>query len=371
MHKDDGFSLLEVLLATFLTMMVLMVSMQAFTSALDANNAVDLMAGTNQNLQVAGELLTDDLVKAGQEITPGGIGLPAGTGATRINRPGAPGLLFPNVPVLYAVTPGEGLGPRISPPNPDAPESEIRTDIITVVYGDRTLPELSMSHKEGTSPTMVTVTEVNATGSEMTVYYDPDGDSENETGTQINTTPANRVSVGDVFLISAGGNSSLQEVTAVDGQRLIFTPGGGVMNLNQPGAATGGILSLRTGPIANPWPPTTAQRINIVTYYVDNSNRDLPILMRQVSGRAPVPVALGMENLQFIYSLLTGGTTFEERFNIVAPFTPNDVRKVSVFLGARSDVPTRSTKHYVRNTLVTQANIRSLGFEDIYPGTVD
>jgi prepilin-type N-terminal cleavage/methylation domain-containing protein len=353
MRKDQGFTLLEVLVATSLTLVVLMLSVQAFIGALRANEAVDLMSGTNENLQVAGTMITDDLVKAGQGMPVGGTVIPNGAGATAVLR-NTPGALVLAAPTLYAITPGNEQGPQIAAPPPATPAN---TDLITVVYVDGTIPPMPLSV-------------INADASQVTVLYDPANPVPELRGVQINSTPANTFVRGDLVLLRNSNGAVLQEVTSDKDpgspQVLKFDGTTDQLNFNQPNAAKGNYKLLQT---AGVFPATTAYRVNLVSYYIDSSTPALPLLMRRVSARPAVAVAQGIENIQFMFSMFKGGAIFDEKPAPTGTETPNEIRKVQVYLGGRSDQPSTQTKDYVRNSLLTQCNIRNLSFKDIYPGS--
>jgi prepilin-type N-terminal cleavage/methylation domain-containing protein len=350
-REDAGFSLVEVLMATAITLVVLALTTQAFLSGLNANNAIELLTGTNQNLQSAATYLSQDLTKAGQDIPLGGITIPNGTGATAIVRP-IPGTVnFPASTVLYAVRSGDALGPLVQ--DSTASPSTTRSDVVTIVYADRTLPELALDS--------VTLTSTSTTA---VVHYTPLVPG--NIGVQLNTTTANTVLPGDLFMFTNANGTTVQEVTSSTAQSVVFG-NTDVLKFNQPALpiGQGGILTLV--PTSTGYPPVTMRRLTMATYYVDRTSPTQPLLMRRLGGTAPVAIAVGVENLQLQYDLFVTGAAALSVTN--TPTNPNDIRKVEVYLGARSEDKSRQTNDYVRNSMVTQITVRSLGLFDVYPGT--
>jgi Tfp pilus assembly protein PilW len=363
MKRDAGFSLVEVLMATTITLVVLGITASAFVQGLRVNNTIELLTSTNQNLQTGSSFLTQDLTKAGQDIPIGGISIPNGTGSTAINWPRPPTQStdpppkFPALASMNALTPGDALGPLVQDSTSAA--STTRSDVITVIYADRTLPELSLD----------TIT-VNSTNTTLTVHYTAGPPVD---GTQINITATNTniVSAGDLFLFTNANGTTLQEVTAsgVGNQQQLVFAAGDAMNLNQPSVALGGILPLMAvDSTTSKIPPFTIRRVLMVTYYIDRTTPTQPLLTRRINFFAGTPVAVGVENLQFtfdIYQFGVGSLT-----NVLVPTDPNSVRKVDVYMAARSEDKSKQTNNYLRNSMQTQITVRSLGLFDIYPGSV-
>ena len=80
---------------------------------------------------------------------------------------------------------------------------------------------------------------------------------------------------------------------------------GDALGINQPNAPQGTILNLQSGP--GVYPPTTATRILMISYYIDNvTDPTLPRLIRQINAGQPLAIALGAENLQLSYDLIDG-----------------------------------------------------------------
>ena len=112
------------------------------------------------------------------------------------------------------------------------------------------------------------------------------------------------------------------------------------------------------------YPPVSMQRLIMVTYYVDRTNPSRPVLMRRLGGTTPLPIAEGVENLQIqYYTFASGASTMAVSSS---PSALNDIRKVEVYLGARSEDKSKQTNDYIRNSMSTQITVRSLGLFDTY-----
>lgn len=331
--SDGGFTLVELLVATTITLVVLGVTMQAFSDALRANQAVVLLADTNENLRAGTNMMTRDLQQVGRSIPVGGIPIPTDGPATALVRPSPPGqnYTFPVGPTLPAVTAGDGLGPTLSGG---------ATDIVTVLYADSLL-----------SLDTLPLTAIANDGSTATV---PDAIPINVVGTA--------VTAGDLIMFSNGQGNALQMVTSVDGQVMTFAAND-ALNVNQRGATNGTIMNIRTG---TTFPPTTATRIVMVTYYLDATIADRPRLMRRLNSGVGRPVAVVMENLQLTYDIVDGVTNPSNQPAPVAPNTPNQIREANLFLAARSVEQNWKARAFFRNSLSTQVSLRSLAFVDRY-----
>ncbi len=358
MKQEAGFSLVEVLMATTITLVVLGLTASAFVNGLNANNAIELLTGTNQNLQTGSTFITNDLMKAGQDVPQGGITIPNGAGATAITWPRPPTNAtdptptFPASAVMRAVTPGDALGPLVQ--DGTTATSSTRSDVITVLYSDRVLPELALD--------TVTLTSTDCT---VVVHYSA---GPPVSGTQLNVTQNTTVNVGDLFMFTNANGTTLQEVTtaptAGNPQTIVFSQTGDILNLNQPalGVGLGGIKTLV--PTPSGYPPVTMRRMIMATYYVDRTTPTQPLLMRRINGQPATPVAVGVENLQFAYDTFQSGLGYLA--NTASPADPNTIRKIDVYMAARSEDKSKLTKDYVRNSMQSQITVRSLGLFDVY-----
>lgn len=340
MKDESGFTLAELLVSMVITLIVVGTALGTFSDAMFLNQSANLITETNQNMRAGINLMTRDLMQTGQGIPIGGIPIPGGAGAVAILRPSPPGFVytFPPDPVMTAVTPGDGLGPAIGGQ---------ATDMITILYADSALDAA------GTNLTDEQVAAFAPDGSSMTV----------DVATPI-TNPDRGLKVGDLILFSNGNGNAIQQITRVGGGQTVFFDVNDSLRLNQRTAPEGTLMQLQDGP--GTWPPTTASRIVMLTYYVDWNNGE-PQLIRQVGTGAPLAIALGVENLQFAYDLVDGVTNPTNVAAPVAPNSPNQVRKVSVFVSARSDRRHPQTGNFFRNSMTSQVSMRSLSFFDRYP----
>jgi len=354
--RQAGFSVAELLVALVITLIVLATALQAFNEATRANEGATLMAEMNQNLRAGMNLMLRDLLRAGGGIPTGGIPVPSGAGVLLINRPSPLGVAYTwpaGTVAIPALTPGAGLGP-VSPP-PPAPGG-IATDMITILFADNILT-INQVPLAGVAPD----------GSSMTVQNPP-------LGVAI-AGVNNAIQPGDLILFSNTNGNALQQVTGVNGQVVTFAAGD-FFNLNQRGAPGGTIMCLANVGAGNPndcstynggFPPTTATRIWMVTYYIDNTTDPRsPRLIRQVNFNPARAMAEGIENLQLSYDLVDGVTNPTNVKTPLAPNSPNQIRKANLFLAARSSKVFSGSGQFFRNNLATQVSIRSLSFVDRY-----
>lgn len=411
-QRDGGFSLIEVLLATALLTIIIGITLQALTSAIHANEAVTLMADTQENLRASLNYMRKDIIQAGEGIPQGGITIPNSGGAAPVSallRPLPPGAppppTFPtNWVALPAIAPGPLVGLPSQIANPAIPGVTVpgnNTDTITVLYADTTLQDaagnwlnrypISVAPNAGCgvvpqSPNGTIVTAGNTT----TITFDP---------TCININTGNTApQVGDLILLqnnSSGcaasgamvasdscdannpsnpGNMALLSVTAVNlaGNELTFACGD-PYNLNCSGQATGTITQMQNGGTWNNV-TVTATRVWMVTYYVSTAapaSLLRPMLMRQVNLNPAQPVGEVIENMQIFYDVLNPGASppalavppeQEDPVGVGGFGSLAYVRDCYVLLYARSENPYSQSNLYFRNNLETVISIRGLDF---------
>ena len=334
-NHDAGFTLAETLVAMTLALFVIGGSLTALTGTARIADTARLMSDTNQSLEVGMSLMVRDFIQGGEAVPRGGIPIPSGAGATAIRRPGPPGsaLTFSAAwTTLPAVIPGGTLGPVML---------GVTTDIVTVVYAD---PTLALNQ--------FPLAAIAADGSSMTVGA----------GTPI--TGVGGIQVGDLIMFSNAQGNALQMVTRTNGTQTVFFDANDSLNLNQRTAPQGTILNLETGAV---FPPTTATRMLMVSYYLDVvTDPTLPRLTRQINNNAPLAIALGIENVQFSFDLVDGVTNPANVKIIPAANSPNQIRKANLFLSARSINVDLQTNQYFRNSTATDVGFRSLSFVNQY-----
>jgi hypothetical protein len=333
---DAGFSLAESLIATMLTLMVIASALGMFNNSVRLADTTRIVSETNQNLQVATSLMVRDFIQAGRGIPQGGVPIPSGAGASAIVRPGPTALTFPGSWVtLPAVSPGANLGPTLL---------GVPTDIVTILYEDATLNLAEFP-----------LTVINGNANQIRV--DP----------RTSITGPDGLRVGDLLLFSNALGNAVRMITSIPGgpQQQVTLGPNDPLNINQTNAAQGSLQNLEIGP--NQYPPTTATRIVMVTYYIDNvTDPALPRLVRQVNAGQQLAIALGAENLQISFDLVDGVTNPSNVDTPAAANSPHQIRKVNLFLSARSIDRSPKTNNFFRNSIATQIGLRSLSFVDRY-----
>ena len=155
----------------------------------------------------------------------------------------------------------------------------------------------------------------------------------------------------------------MQYVSRVAGQNIFFDSGD-PLRLNQPGASQGSITQIKNGAV---FPPTTATRVWLITYYLDfTTDPAMPRLIRRVNNKPGEAVALVLDDFQLSYDLVDGVTNPTNVETPVAPNSPNQIRKANIFISGRSTSRVRNTGDFLRRTLTTQVSLRSLSFIDRY-----
>ncbi len=333
-NKEEGFSAVEALIATAITLVILAGAMDSFNRSLGINEQTIQTGDLEQNMRVGMNLLASDFISAGWSIPVGGIPIPSGAGASPVKRPGPPGtnLTF-NTTTISAVNAGPGLGPMWNTKP---------TDIVNILYADSLL---FLNEYEL----------VNILPSGASVTVDP--------RTPI-TGVDNPIQTGDLILLSNANGSTLQCVTNVTEQTILFAASDD-MNLNQPSAAHGSIVQLRN--LDGSYPPTSATRVWLITYYLDYVNfPDSPRLIRRVNFRDGNQVALVIEDLQLSYDLVDGASNPTNQKIPVPPNGPSQIRKANILLSGRSSNKIRQTQDFLRRNLTTQVSLRSLSYFDRY-----
>ena len=261
MKNERGFTLSELLVSIAVTLIVMGGAMTAFKDALNVNQAGALVADSTQNLRAATNLIVRDLMQAGRGIPTGGLPIPSGAGSALIVRPGPPGAAYSfdnvNFTTLPAVVPGPGLGPTI--------DGQV-TDIVTALMTDPVLPVLTLN----ATPAVAGQATLAADGSSLNVGPN----------TSWITDPATGVKAGDLIMFTNALGTAVQMVTSTDGNAVVFFAANDALQLNQRAAVQGSITQILPVPI----PQASAQRVLMVTYYVDNvSAPGIPRLTRRIN----------------------------------------------------------------------------------------
>jgi prepilin-type N-terminal cleavage/methylation domain-containing protein len=371
MNRQSGFTLVEVLVAVTLMLIILAATLGALTDAIHAVEGVTLLADTQENLRAGMNYIVRDLVQAGVGLPQSGITIPNSGGVSAVVRPGpytAPATSFGNFPaawtVLPAISPGYQLGLTTN-------TSGVNTDLINVLYADNTLidgnqhwlNEFPINTPGGGAGCAGAIQTPKGTivtaGTTTTITFDP---------TCVNINTGNTaLAAGDLILLQANaGAMALLSVSAVNlaGDSITFSTGDAFV-LNNSGKTSGTIKQIQSPVGSGTYTTTTATRVWMITYYIDNTNPLRPQLMREVNLRAAMAVGEVIENIQFAYDILNAGSAPPSvTTNVVNPTVAQFpyIRDAYVSLYARSENPYSVSKRYFRNNLQTAVSIRSLNF---------
>ena len=130
-QEQRGFTLVELLVSTAITTIILGTTIAAMRSAVRANDTAVLVTAMNNNLRTAMDLVNRDLLQVGQGLpSTHVIEIPNAGGSTAVRRPGPPGTNLTwalGTTQIEAVTPGPGLGPVVN---------GVATDILTTLAVD-------------------------------------------------------------------------------------------------------------------------------------------------------------------------------------------------------------------------------------------
>jgi type II secretory pathway pseudopilin PulG len=351
---EAGFTLVELLVSLTLTLIIVGAAITASINGRRANETATQLLEMNASLRAATDMIVRDLIQVGQGLPAGKvIEKPTGAGATAVRRPGPNNLLtFPVAdPVLTAVTVGAGVGPNFTEPLVGGGVvAGPATDIVNVLYVD--------SQFDGITCTIA------ANGRSVTALLPvpaPPAAATNGGALISGAGVQDPMLAGDLVMLTGstnGAGSALLLVTAVAGQVLTFA-GGDAMNLNQVAGTDGTVMQLLGNPpVAS---PAAFHRVRMVTYFIDNTVEP-PRLMRRLNYNAARAVAPGIDNLQLTYDIADG---VANPTNVKTPANPNQIRKVNVYLSARSR-ERAPTGEFLRNSLATQVALRSLAFVDRY-----
>jgi hypothetical protein len=170
---------------------------------------------------------------------------------------------------------------------------------------------------------------------------------------------------GDLLLFTdPNGRNAMQTVTRTDNTIVYFESNASDrFGFNQPGASAGSISQILGQALS-------VQRVVMYTYYVDPNN-GTPRLMRRYNMGEAQALAGVVEDLQLTYDLVDGSvnpTNVDDlpySLNSVT-YSANQIRKVGVHIGVRSETMSSRLHDYLRNHLSTVVSIRNLSFVDRY-----
>jgi prepilin-type N-terminal cleavage/methylation domain-containing protein len=371
LRTQDGFTLVELMMATAITLIVLAVATGTFKNALELNDTATLVADSNQNLRAGTNVLVRDLMQAGRGIPIDGIPIPSGSGATAVIRP-APlsdppvALTFDNTAhrTLNAITTGYQLGPVIN---------GRRTDMVTMLALDPTsyvdYPAGAFKQMTLNSPATplpgtgltAPVPTLAADGASLTVGQFSAWISD----------PVSGIKPGDILLFNNALGPAIQTVTSVTATTVSFAAGD-PFNLNQRSAESGTIMQTLNGAV---FPQTDVVRIQMLTYYLDNVTApEAPRLVRQINfvdSLAPQALAGIVDNLSMTYDLVEGTANTSAVPSLPTTigttlFSANQIRKVNLRVAVRSETKLSGRDDYLRNTTTTVVSLRNLAYRDRY-----
>jgi prepilin-type N-terminal cleavage/methylation domain-containing protein len=371
-NRQSGFSMLELLVSMAILTTIVGVTLRALVDAQHANEAVGLLGDMNQNLRGGLLNMSRDLTEAAEGVPQSGIPYPQGGTAKKINWPAPPGKTYtyplaapmPQMTTVTPIVPADALGLTVN---------GAVTDMISMMYVDNSLYDAN-GHYLNSFPIYSAASPVcNGTLSSTGATATFDANC-------INITGNNGIKAGDLIMFTSSTSATpvIQTVTSVSGQVVSFASGDAFNFNGMLAAATAGTLKqLQNGSAGagGPYPPITASRVRIVSYWIDNvTNVKLPTLIRQVNFNAPYAVAQGVEDLQVTYSIAQAssvgayGTPGPGNAKYpISPDTPAQIRTVNLFVAARTENPYSQNGQYFRDNMVTTVCVRSLSFVNRYP----
>jgi len=396
MKREHGFSLIELLVATSIVGLILAATLGTLTSAINATQAITLMADTQENLRAGLNYMVRDLLQTGEGVPQGGITIPNTAGVSNMNRPGpgTPAVSFGTFPTTWTALPAIVSGFQ---QGAITTTSGVATDMVTVMYADTTLQDVN-GHWLNEFPIALKNTgtpgcaagnatpepggSITTAGTTTTITFDPtcivinNGNTGLNAGDLImlqnnNTTGDGSITGTDEDISDTSGSMALMTVSNVNSvaNSITLSPND-AFNLNASGATAGTLnqIKIQTGPNAGTYPTTAATRFWMITYYVSTAppaSAAQPMLMRQVNMNQPQAVGEVIENLQIFYDILNAGsspvTVTAAQENPTSAQLP-DIRDAYILLYARSQDPFNHTNRYFRNNLETVVSIRGLDF---------
>jgi hypothetical protein len=340
--NQSGFALAEFLVGSLATMVVIGATFTIMNQLVTANRGMAEVMSTRANVRVAMNMIARDITMAGTGLPSGSVGVPNGAGATAITRPGMAGFMAPDRDLE---TPGNII-PIVSTGSEDGPSVAGETDVVTILTTNQESPTWR-----------ITGVEVFDDRYEVTFSSPIDaGDM--------------ALAPGDLLVFNNNYGSVLGCVSALsntDDHVAIFDAND-VMGINQPAAENGNLGSIRN-PGTDPatYPPTTAMKVKLITYFLNNDDPSRPQLMRAVNGAPADLVADEVEDLQFLFDTWDEDTETQTS-NVETTANPNQIRSVSVFITGRSTGSIGTQEHF-RFPLVSKVNVRNSTFRNRYAGS--
>jgi prepilin-type N-terminal cleavage/methylation domain-containing protein len=364
-NKARGFTLVELLVAIFAGTLVMGAAVQLFKNVSDTNQLAVNRVDIQQNARSALAVLSRDLSQASIGIPQSGIALPSGAGSAGAAVFGCSAVQ------CYFVAPNNAYANNVLPPV--APHEAIGgfgTDAITISYLDATWPVNNIA-----------LTALAVDGSSITANtgtFDGAGNAVAAPAGRAYNDPTLGVKVGDVLMSTNVHGTAVATVTGVNGGGVILLAANDPLNLNQPAASAGNIAQLKN-PGTNVFPVTSAARINVVTYFIQQQNGpdglpntadDVAVLMRQVNAQPAIPIAENVTNLQLTYDIYDASAVppaAPYSAGLIGSAVANTslIRKVNVLLTLRSQFA-GANGQFPTLTVTTAIAPRDLSFSNRY-----
>jgi hypothetical protein len=183
--------------------------------------------------------------------------------------------------------------------------------------------------------------------------------------------------VGDLVLFKNPSGMAMLTVTKKDASHIYFESGSSLdwFHFNQFAAPQMPMILIKQTPdTTSAWSQRTSMfRALMISYYVDNTTASTPRLARLVNHFEAQALAGIVEDLDISYDLVDG---VNNPVNVVSlPFTDavagvtynsNQIRKVNIHLGVRSENISKPSQNYIRNHVSTSVDVRSLASVDRY-----
>jgi hypothetical protein len=372
--RQDGFTISEMMISTTIMLLVVGAALTTFKNGLMINDSAAQMADANQNLRAGTNTLIRDLMMAGRIIGAEGIAMPTGAGVVAFSRPGPPGssltfvLTTDDIDVMLnlpSITTGDNLGPMITGET---------TDIVTLLTIDEFSPVV-------TTPPVATPTAFEGTiaadGRSATLPLTSAwlvGDIVNDTRPLV---------PGDLVYFKGQNGNAIQTITSVDTTHIYFAPtnANDWFHFNQPTAPNWPMAKIKGGTStsasmgAGAFPAVTMMRALMLTYYVDSTTTpSTPRLTRVLNHFTPQALAGVVEDLDLTYDLVDSvlnpnnisSLPYTDGASPPNVYNSNQIRKVNVHIGVRSEMMNRPNMDYIRNHVTTSVDVRNLASVDRY-----
>ncbi|HWZ84327.1 MAG TPA: prepilin-type N-terminal cleavage/methylation domain-containing protein [Terriglobales bacterium] len=374
--RNQGFTLLEMMIAMALGAVVLAAAVQMFSKSLGATWLVSQRAEMQQDFRAASNMILKDASMAGSGMGNNiQIALPSGTGVVPVYgcdqtpkcyiNGGA--VAYPtqlvggvNVPYMYGLMPGSKFGPIVN-------AAAGATDVLTVVNADTNFL-LNCYSVSVTSATVVKFT-LPAPLPVTCIVPAPLVAPQSVNDPVVGLTPGDVVEFQVTIGVGPGATSStvlgeVSNVTQTSGTTWDVTfAAGDPLLMNQPTAAAGSLKQIVGG-------TGSGTRINVVSYYIDTTVANTPRLMRQTSGHPPMPLAENVAFLQFSYDLYNSntGSVLPDQADGGASqnLTPNQITKINIKHMSISSA-LQGSGGYQGLDLQTSVSARDLTFKNDYP----